>query len=136
MSAGAPWIDWATAEVEAGALSVAVAGERPKHWRRHFVAVLELLDTGSGGWGRVRVRKDRVEVLDVHEGSEERLRHTLEGAVAQANADTDARADSGSPAADEEDIEDARERLDRRMTDVFRGFARHEQRRETAPSGV
>jgi hypothetical protein len=136
MSAGAPWIDWATADVEAGALSVALAGERPKHWRRHFVAVLELLDIGSGGWGRVRVRKDRVEVLDIHEGSEERLRQMLEGAVGQANADTDARADGDAPAVDEEDIEDARERVDRRMTDVFRGFARQEPRRETAPMGV
>ncbi|HEX5224872.1 MAG TPA: hypothetical protein VFW29_07065 [Solirubrobacteraceae bacterium] len=138
MSAGAaPWIDWATAEVEAGALSVALAGDRPKGWRRHFVAVLDVLDVGSGGWGRVRAKKDRIEVLDIHEGSEERLRQMLEGAVGQANADTHAlRGGEAGVDESEDDPEAQHELADRRMTDTFRSFARRRQTGEPASSGA
>ena len=41
---------------------------------------------GSGEWGEVTLKKDRILVTDVTPGSEEKLKHHLEAVIAQANA--------------------------------------------------
>jgi hypothetical protein len=113
--------------VRAGALSVAITGDRPKGWRKHMKVVVDLLDLNSGGWGRIRVHKDELLVDDVREGAEDDLRQLLEGAVLQANSDVDA----GAGAEEEGEPDDAGELADRRMSDTFRAFA---ERRSPIPS--
>jgi hypothetical protein len=78
-------LNWATAEVEDGRLTVDLEGEIPKGWRDSFETTVRLL--GHGEWGKVRVKKQTVRVSEVVPGSEEKLRHHLESVLAQANAD-------------------------------------------------
>lgn len=78
-------LDWSTAEVKKSTLAVALDGDIPKGWRKSFQATIRLL--GSGAWGEVQVKKNKVQVSDVEPGTEDKLRHHLEAVVAQANAD-------------------------------------------------
>ena len=78
-------LDWSTAEVKKATLTVALDGDIPKGWRRSFETTVRLL--GSGEWGEVQVKKNKVQVRDVEPGSEDKLRHHLEAVVTQANAD-------------------------------------------------
>ena len=111
-------IDWRTAEVRDGTLTVELAGETQKGWPKRFKGVLALLEHGDR-WGRVELRKGIIRVHEIREGSEEELRRLLEGVVAQANADF---APAGAEdSAAEPDPEAER---DKRMTDLFRGYAR------------
>jgi len=123
-------IDWASAEMRDGELTVELRGEAPRGWNKSFAAVLALLDRG-GGWGQIKVRKGALVVAHVREGAEDELRHLLESAVMQANSDLglaerDQRPAAGprerSASAEDERERAARER-DRRSTDTFRGFA-------------
>ncbi len=75
---------WETAEVENSRLSVGLDGTVNSAWRESFEVTVRLLSRGD--WGEVAVKKHKVRVADVPEGSEERLRHFLESAVEQANA--------------------------------------------------
>jgi hypothetical protein len=77
-------LSWSDAEVHDGELTVPVNGETPKAWKQSFARTLALL--GSGEWGEVTLKKDRVLVADVAPGAEEKLKHHLEAVVAQANA--------------------------------------------------
>jgi hypothetical protein len=77
-------LSWSEAEVKDAKLSVPLDGEAPKAWRQSFERTVALL--GHGEWGEITVKKDRVLVSDVTPGSEEKLKHHLEGVVAQANA--------------------------------------------------
>ena len=61
-----------------------IAGDRPRGWKSTFAQTVRLL--GGGSWGEVSLKKDKVKVTDVPEGSEDELRHFLEGVVQQANA--------------------------------------------------
>ncbi|HET9104934.1 MAG TPA: hypothetical protein VFN55_16400 [Solirubrobacteraceae bacterium] len=114
----APEIDWSSAQVRDGALSVAITGARPKGWKRTFLDTVRLL--GPADWGEVSLRKGTVRVTEVSPGQEERLRHFLEGAVEQANvshppSDDDGAGDAGSgPAETGPDAE---------MTARFRAFS-------------
>ncbi len=76
-------LSWSEAEVHDGELAVPVAGEMPKGWKQSFARTLALL--GSGEWGEVTLKKDRILVADVTPGSEEKLKHHLEAVIAQAN---------------------------------------------------
>jgi hypothetical protein len=81
-------IDWGSASVDDGQLTVALTGKPSSEWRERVQSVLE------------------------------RLRHLLESAVLQANADLaddDAGGDGGAG--------DERSDADQRMTDAFRAFA-------------
>jgi hypothetical protein len=120
-SESSPRIDWETAEVSDGELRVELAGELPKGWGKRFTAVLDRLGAqgGEARWAPPRVRKGAIVVAGVGEGCEADLRHQLESAVLQANADLDVGADAGAQLAGESPEAER----DARMTGAFRGFA-------------
>ena len=108
-------IDWASAEVRGGELSVALAGEGNAEWAERVQGVVERLDRPGSAWGATKVTKAKVTVEAVSPGAEEDLRHLLDGAVQQANADfaPDVQDDAGDGPSEE----------DSAMTDAFRSFA-------------
>jgi hypothetical protein len=112
-------IDWATAEVDGGTLTVGLDGEAPKHWSRRLRVVLALLEHTGDGWGKITPRKNAVRVAEVREGTEEDLRHLLDGALQQVNADLSSDGDEESEPHDP----DPEAETDRRLTETFRSFA-------------
>ncbi len=117
-------LNWSTAEVKDGKLTVPLDGDVPKGWRKSFETTVKLL--GSGDWGEIQVKRDQVRVSDVEPGSEDKLRHHLEAVLAQANADhepdegeddEDPDADESEPGAGDED-----DGPDAEMTQRFRSF--------------
>ena len=111
-------IDWASAEVRGGDLTVALAGEANDEWAERAQAIVERLDRTGSAWGATKVTKAKVTVEAVATGAEEDLRHLLDSAVQQANADfaPDAPRDAGDEPSEE----------DSAMTDAFRSFAADE----------
>jgi hypothetical protein len=107
-------IDWATAEVQGGALSVELAGEPNSEWAKRAQVVVERLERSGSAWGAVKITKAAVTVEAVPAGAEEDLRHLLDGAVQQANADF-------APEADDDEGEASE--ADAAMTETFRSFA-------------
>ena len=107
-------IDWATAAVRDGRLTVEITGEPGKAWSERVETIVERLDRPGSAWGETSVKEATVRVKDVREGAEADLRHLLESAVLQANAEF---------AADDEDSDDddAGSEDDRAMTAAFRG---------------
>lgn len=121
-----PRLDWNSAKVEKYRLTVELEGELASDWKKTFARTLKLLDTGN--WGEVELKKKTVCVAEVPPGTEEKLRHFLESAVEQANADQrsddsegDEQREEDREAADEERGEDAE------MTGRFRSFAGDER---------
>ena len=108
-------IDWASAEVRGGDLSVALAGEGDAEWAERVQAVVERLDRPGRAWGATKVTKTKVTVEAVSPGAEQDLRHLLDGAVQQANADF-------APEV-QDDAGDGPSEQDSAMTDAFRSFA-------------
>ena len=108
-------IDWASAEVRGGDLSVALAGEGNAEWAERVQAVAERLDRPGSAWGATKVTKTKVTVEAVSPGAEQDLRHVLDGAVQQANADF-------APEV-QDDAGDGPSEQDSAMTDAFRSFA-------------
>jgi hypothetical protein len=108
-------IDWASAEVRGGDLTVALAGEANAEWAKRVQAIVERLDRPGSGWGATKVTKAKVTVEAVSAGAEDDLRHLLDGAVQQANADyaPEVQDDAGDGPSEE----------DSAMTDAFRSFA-------------
>ena len=104
-------IEWSSAEVSDGTLTVALSEKTSKEWRERFTGVLERL----GGDG-IEVKKEKVVVSGVEPGKEGDVRHLLESAVLQANADLGADED-------EDEREDDVSEADREMTAAFRAFA-------------
>jgi hypothetical protein len=108
-------IDWASAAVKDGDLTVELSGEPSTEWAKRVQAVLERLERAGSGWGATKVSKTRIQVKGVTAGAEDDLRHLLDGAVQQANADF---------AAPEEDAGDGeRSEADSAMTEAFRSFS-------------
>ena len=108
-------IDWASAEVSGGDLSVALAGEANAKWAERVQAIVERLDRPGSAWGATKVTKAKVTVEAVSAGAEEDLLHVLDGAVQQANADF-------APE-EPDDAGDGPSEEDSAMTDAFRSFA-------------
>jgi hypothetical protein len=108
-------IDWASAEVRGGDLTVALAGEANAEWAERVQATFERLDRSGSAWGATKVTKEKLTVEAVSAGAEEDLRHLLDGAVQQANADfaPEAQDDAGDGPSEE----------DSAMTEAFRSFA-------------
>jgi hypothetical protein len=79
-----PSLDWSTATVKRGVLTVELSGERPRGWNKTFTTTAKLL--GGGDWDAVELKKGKVRVSGVTPGVEERLRHFLESVVQQADA--------------------------------------------------
>lgn len=118
-----PQIDWTSAEVSDGELTVQIIGGVPKGWVSRLKALLERLgQTGAEQWGPIKVAKGRITVSKLAEGAEPDLRHLLESAILQANADLTPH-DDGDGASGQESPEQAR---DGRMTAAFRAFAPEE----------
>jgi hypothetical protein len=111
-------IDWASAEVKSGELTVALVGEANTEWAERVQAVVERLDRPGSAWGATKVSDTKVTVEAVGAGAEEDLRHLLDGAVQQANADfaPDVQDDAGDGPSEE----------DSAMTEAFRSFAADE----------
>ena len=113
-------LNWSTAKVEDSKLTVDLDGELPSGWKGSFDAVARLL-ASSAEWGEVSLKgKKSVRVVDVSEGSEERLRHFLETVVAQANADHSPDESERDEDGDDDDRDDASP--DAEMSDRFRSF--------------
>ena len=108
-------IDWATAQVQGGALTVELAGEPNSEWAKRAQAVIERLERSGSAWGAVKITKSAVTVEAITAGTEEDLRHLLDGAVQQANADF-APDDEGGD-------DDERSEADSAMTEAFRSFS-------------
>lgn len=113
-------IDWGSAEIEDGALTVGLAGAASKVWKARFENVLALLATPHSGWGEVSLTKKAIKVSGVQQGREAELRHFLESAVFQVNTDT---APDAPQRDDDEDKDDHEPDVDEQMTQTFRGFA-------------
>jgi hypothetical protein len=101
-------IDWSSAEVRDGTLSVGLTEKPSKEWRERFTGVLERL-----GHDGAEIKKEQLVVSAVAPGTEGDVRHMLESAVMQANADL---------APDEPDDDDGPSEQDREMTEAFRAF--------------
>ncbi|HWF75385.1 MAG TPA: hypothetical protein VG186_18705 [Solirubrobacteraceae bacterium] len=111
-------LNWATAKVKDGKLTVAVEGEIASGWKDSFEMTVRLLP--GGDWGKVAVKKQTVRVSGVVPGEEERLRHHLESIVEQANAAVrppEPEAGGGNDGGSDRDSPDAK------MTEAFRAFA-------------
>jgi hypothetical protein len=108
-------LDWATASVVDSTLSVGFTAKPPKKWSDRYEEVVERLQRGGSGWGEVELVKKALRVAEVTPGAEAGLRHLLESAAQQANADV-AVEDDSKPEQD-------RSEADERMTETFRSFA-------------
>jgi hypothetical protein len=121
MMADQPQLDWNAAEVRDGTLTIKVGGEFDDAWKQTFARTLALL-ASSGTWGSVGFKKGKVTVEGVQEGSEDKVRFALDGAVQEANAhhaeDDSEESDEGEESGDEDDSEG--DDTDRRMTERFR----------------
>ena len=115
-------LDWSTAEVKNAKLTVPLEGDIPKGWGNSFEATVKLL--GSGDWGEIQVKRDKIRVSDVQPGSEDKLRFHLEAVVAQANADHEPDESEDDEGPDAEDSEpgagDEDDGPDAEMTRRFR----------------
>ena len=79
-------IDWGSAEVDDGRLTVPLTGTPSKKWADTVSRVLDRLQRGER-WGEIKVTKKQLRVDAVEPGTEADLRHLLESAVLQANSD-------------------------------------------------
>ena len=111
-------IDWRSAEVEDGRLSVSLEEKPSKGWREHFERTIVLL--GSREFPQVGVKKGEIRVDGVREGAEEDLRRFLEGVVDQAN--------TAVAAEDAHEPDNAEASEDARLTAAFRAFADEPER--------
>jgi hypothetical protein len=121
-----PVLDWTTANVKGRELTVDLDGEISSDWKSSFEATAKLL-AGHSGWGTISVSKKRktISVCDVSEGTEERLRACLEGAVEQANADHPTEEPDEDEDGDEQpgrEVEEEADEPDAEMTERFRSF--------------
>jgi hypothetical protein len=110
-------LDWASASVKDGELSVDVAGTPNAEWTRGLESIVERLYRPGSGWGEVKIAKATLRVASVSPGSETDLRHFLDSAVLQVNTNF-APDEEGEADDDEGGSPD-----DREMTDVFRSFS-------------
>ena len=115
-------LEWSSAKVRDGVLSVELRGERPKGWSDTFAATATMLG-GGGDWEEVELKKDRVTVTGVGPGMEDKLRHFLESVVQQANAEHTPEQDEDKGSREEQDQEDSGDDTDSDLTARFRAFA-------------
>lgn len=114
-------IEWASAVVEDGQLTVEFDDEPPPGWRDGFDSVLERLRRPANAWGQIELDARQVRVANVSRGAEGELRHLLESAVLQANASS--RLTAQEESVDHDDDGDDQSTPDQAMTERFRSFA-------------
>jgi len=114
-------IDWSSATVAGARLTVTLRGPAPKAWRNQLADVIRRLEHGDR-WGEIEIGKSQLKVAGVAPGTESDLRHFLESAILQADADLQPEADEDE---DEDGDDDAGERSgpDEEMTAAFRAFS-------------
>lgn len=115
-------IDWGTAIVDRGDVTVELNAAASKEWREHFDAVLRLLSRENGAWGAVGVSKKAIDVHGVQPGAEDDLRHFLESVVVQVNSEL-APAEESDEQARASAEEDPQRVADREMSETLRSFA-------------
>lgn len=121
-------IDWASAEVHDGDVTVELAEKPSKGWRERFEAVRGLLGESSGGWDDVKIVKRTIHVRGLQPGAERDLRHFVESIVVQVNAELpDDDAAAAEPDADRPG--DRAAIADAEMTATLRSFAAPRARR-------
>jgi hypothetical protein len=108
-------LDWGSASVDDGQLTVPLIGEVPNGWTKRAKSVVERLDRSGSSWGAIRVTKKQLRVDAVTAGSEHDVHHFLESVVLQANAAFREEAQAGD--------DDGRSEQDQEMTDAFRALA-------------
>ncbi len=118
-------IDWASAQIEDGTLTVELTGKGSKAWKARFESVLALLDTPHTTWGAVRLNKSAVKVIGVQQGTEPELRHFLESVVLQANSDTQPEVPEDD--AETDDTGEEEPDVDEQMTATFRAFTQQQE---------
>jgi hypothetical protein len=120
-------LDWSTAEVSDGKLTVALSGKPPKEWRDMFERTAALL---GGNWEvGLNSKKGSVQITSVRPGDEERVRQLAEGVVLEANTTLVSEQElfGNGPAEDEDDGQPAEPEAsepsdDQQLTDRFREF--------------
>jgi hypothetical protein len=114
-------VKWSSAEVREAKLAVELDGEVSSEWEQSFKRTIRVLPGGE--WGEVTLEKHSINVNEVRPGCEEKLRHYLESAIAQANSTTA----SEDEEADESEAGDGEQAdgqgPDAEMTERFRAFA-------------
>jgi hypothetical protein len=98
-----------------GRLTVALSDKAPEA----LAGVIERLGRDGHPWGDIEVGKKKVQVAGVSPGTEVQLRHFLESAVLQANANAGRTLDED----EDEDGDEAADSPDAEMTAAFRAFA-------------
>lgn len=112
-------LDWSSADVTDGTLTVALSDSPPKKWREAFERATALLSHGN--WHTRLGRKNHaVKVDPVRLGEEERVRQFLEGALLEANRTIVAEDELFEES--EAEAEDPETSADKEMTDRFRAF--------------
>jgi hypothetical protein len=117
-------LDWSTAEVQDGTLTVTLDGEPPKEWTSRFKTTVGLLNHGS--WEKVQLKKGAISVKTITAGDEDRVRHFLESAVVEANgalAPDESDTDPEDAVEDDDDAASKQDGPDTEMTKRFREFA-------------
>jgi hypothetical protein len=112
-----PQLDWSSAQVSDGKLTVKLSGKPSKPWTGVFERTVKLL--GGGDWDDVELKSGQVKVTGVEEGMEGSLRHFLEGVVQEANATL---ASDEDEKGEDEDAKGDHDDGDSRMTERFREF--------------
>jgi hypothetical protein len=117
-------LDWSTAEVSDGTLTVGLSAKPPKGWRETFERTATLLSGGS--WEvKLHAKKATVEIEPVREGDAERVRQFVEGALLEANtklpADDEEPGEEQEPDPDEDATQEPSS--DERLTARFREFS-------------
>ena len=124
-------LNWSEAIVENGELKLPLDGEVPDGWQQHFERTVKLL--GTSEWGEVALEEQGVRVAKVQAGSEDKLRHYLEGVVDQANSAHEAEQETERE--DDQREDDGPQGEDAEMTERFRGFgAAESEPKEEDPS--
>lgn len=106
-------MDWRSADVRDGRLTVAFTEKPQKDWIERLERVVERLHRPSPGWQAIEIKKTKLAVDAVAPGSEADLRHFLDSALLQANAEPEG----------DHDAPDGRSEQDQVLTRIFRGFA-------------
>jgi hypothetical protein len=112
-------LNWSSAQVTNGKLTVELAGNRPRGWKKSFEQTVRLLGAG-GNWDEVRVKKGQVHLSRLAPGDEEKARHFLDSVVTQANA-AHRPSEPDSDAPDRQPSDESGP--DAEMTKRFRAFA-------------
>jgi hypothetical protein len=119
-----PKLDWSTAEVSDGELTIGLTAKPPKEWRDTFERTAALL--GAGNWEvTLRPKKGSVQIASVRPGEEERVRQFVEGVVLEANRALVSEQElyEGQPADDDDELDSDAPSRDEELTGRFRAFA-------------